>query len=149
VKNRRGFTLLEVTLAAAIFAVAVVVLSSAFTNALTALSTMRHEEDDAPLFEFVRSHAITIPDLENFEEGERLPLPDDSQALWTALVEPTNIADLFKVELTITLQRTGRDDAVQIQQFYLLRPTWSDSDDRSKLIDEAKTRLSDERNSHL
>jgi general secretion pathway protein I len=148
-KNRRGFTLLEVTLAAAIFAVAVVVLSSAFTNALTALSTMRHEENDAPLFEFVRSHAITIPDLENFEEGERLPLPDEAQALWTALVEPTNIADLFKVELTITLQRPGRDDAVQVQHFYLLRPTWSDSDDRSKLIDEAKTRLSDERNSHL
>jgi len=149
VRNRRGFTLLEVTLAAAIFAVAVVVLSSAFSNALTALSTMRHEENDAPLFEFVRSHAITIPDLENFEEGERLPLPDEAQALWTALVEPTNIADLFKVELTITLQRPGREDAVQVQQFYLLRPTWSDADDRAKLIDEAKTRLSDERNSHL
>lgn len=148
-KNRRGFTLLEVTLAAAIFAVAVVVLSSAFTNALSALANMRHEENDAPLFEFVRSHAITIPDLENFEEGEKLPLPDEAQALWTALVEPTNIADLFKVELAITLQRPGRDDAVQVQHFYLLRPTWSDADDRSKLIDEAKTRLSDERNSHL
>jgi general secretion pathway protein I len=149
VRNRRGFTLLEVTLAAAIFAVAVVVLSSAFTNALTALSNMRREENDAPLFEFVRSRAITIPDLENFEEGEKLSLPDEGQAMWTAHVEPTSIVDLFKVELTLTLQRPGRDDAVQVQQFYLLRPTWSDADDRSKLIDDAKTRLSNERNSHL
>jgi len=149
VRNRRGFTLLEVTLAAAIFAVAVVVLSSAFTNALTALSNMRREENDAPLFEFVRSRAITIPDLENFEEGEKLSLPAEGQAMWTAHVEPTSIVDLFKVDLTLTLQRPGRDDAVQVQQFYLLRPTWSDADDRSKLIDDAKTRLSNERNSHL
>lgn len=145
-RTRRGFTLLEVTLAAAIFAAAAVVLSTAFSNALTAMGNMRRESNEEPLFRHVRSLAVTIPDLDNFEQGEELLLPDDAKAEWTAKVEPTTVADLFRVELTISLHlKNDSEPRVEVSHLYLLRPTWSDADDRAKIIEEAKTRLTDER----
>jgi len=145
-RAKRAFTLLEVTLAAAIFAVAAVVLSSAFSNAITAMTHMRSESNDAPLFRFVRSLAITLPDRENFEQGEQLDLPDDATANWTARVEPTSVADLFRVELTIVIHKRGADEPlVEVNRLYLLRPTWSDPDERSTIISDAKTNLLDTR----
>ena len=140
--RRSAFTLLEVTLATAIFATAIVVLTSAFSNALTAMSAMRNDVNDEPVLRYVRSLVITIPDRESFEGGETLDLPDEATASWTAVTEPTAVADLFKVRLTITLKKHDIDEpVVRTETLYLLRPTWSDADDRAKIISDAKTAL--------
>jgi hypothetical protein len=137
-RKTSAFTLLEVTLATAIFAAAIVVLTSAFANAITAMTTMRTDSDDEPVFRFVRSLVVTIPDLQNFKDGEQLDLPDEATVNWTAEVEPTRIADLFKVELTMDLKKKDdKEPETHVETLYLLRPTWSDADDRTRIITEA------------
>jgi hypothetical protein len=148
--NRRGarsaFTLLEVTLATAIFAGAIVVLTSSFANALAALRTMRTDAGDEPVLRYVSALAMTIPDRQNFIDGEELDAPGQSKVTWKATVEDTPVADLFKVELTITLTKPDVDEpVVRVEKLYLLRPTWSDTDDRAKIISEAKTALTTSR----
>jgi prepilin-type N-terminal cleavage/methylation domain-containing protein len=144
--KKSAFTLIEVVLASAIFATALVVLTGAFTNALTAMHNMHRDAGDEVIFRYVSSLVTTVPDLDNFKEGEELDLPDDAKVSWTAVVEQTAVADLFKVELTITLRKAGADEPlVRVEHLYLLRPTWSDSDDRDKIISDAKTALNTER----
>jgi hypothetical protein len=137
-RRQSAFTLLEVTLASAIFAGAIVVLTSAFANALTALQTMRQDSDDEPIFRFVRSLVITVPDRDNFQDGEKLDLPDEGTVTWTAVVEDTKIADLFRVVLTMNLTKKDESEPItRVETLYLLRPTWSDSDERTRLMTEA------------
>jgi len=145
-REKSAFTLIEVVLASAIFATALVVLTSAFANSLTALRNMRRDAGDEVYFRYISSLATTIPDLDNFKEGEELDLPGGAKVSWTAVVEQTAVADLFKVELTITLRKPDADGpVVRVEHLYLLRPTWSDSDDRDKIISDAKTALNTER----
>ena len=148
--SNKAFSLLEVMLATAIFAIAAVVLTSAFSNALSALQTMRKETNDEPIFRYIRSLVITVPNLANFEEGETLDLPDSATISWTAVAEQTQIADLFKVELTMSLKKKDADEPiVRVERLYLLRPTWSDSDDRAKIISEGKSALETARRTQL
>jgi general secretion pathway protein I len=148
--SNKAFSLLEVMLATAIFAIAAVVLTSAFSNALTALQTMRRETNDEPIFRYIRSLVITVPNLANFEEGETLDLPDGATITWTAVAEQTQVADLFKVELTMSLKKKDADEPiVRVERLYLLRPTWSDSDDRAKIISESKSALETARRTQL
>lgn len=143
--RKSAFTLLEVTLASAIFAGAIVVLTSAFANALTALQTMRQDSDDEPIFRFVRSLVITVPDRDNFQDGESLDLPDEGKVTWTAVVEDTQLVDLFKVVLTMNLTKKDMNEPItRVETLYLLRPTWSDTDDRSRLMTEASAKYQSE-----
>lgn len=142
--KRRGFTLIEVTLALTIFAISVVGIMQAFTNTLTALGSLRREADLSPYVRYVRAHVITVPDLDDFEDGDELDLPDGSTARWTAEVEPVEVADLFRVELEITLSGGDLDkDYVTSETLYLLRPSWSDPIDRSRRINDAKKDMDD------
>lgn len=147
--NRRtqAFTLLEVTLATAIFATAVVVLTSAFANALTVMHRMHEESDYAPIVRYVRSKIITVKNLYGFKKGEELDLPDGGTMKWEADVEQVpGIADLFSVTLTMDFDRKDKDAPLTItDKLYLLRPTWSDADDRATIISDAKTDLETER----
>ena len=54
----RGFTLIEVTLALAVFSMSVVVLTQAFVNALVSLNTLESETNYQSAFRFVRSIVI-------------------------------------------------------------------------------------------
>jgi len=145
-RKSAAFTLMEVTLATAIFGVALVMLTSAFANALTAMNSMRREADDEPMFRFLRSKIITVPDLDNFEQGEELYLPDGDNAHWSAEVEPTTIADLFRVRLTMAIDRLDDTKSLtRTETLYLLRPTWSESDERADIIEEATRALESSR----
>lgn len=140
--KHRAFTLLEVTLATAIFGTALVVLTSAFSNALGAMRERREEANLEPIVRFLRSRIITIPDPEQFKMGQELYLPDGDKAIWSAELEPCAIADLFRVTLRIEI--TSNEEArstLREETLYLLRPTWSDSDERSDIIEDAKRDL--------
>ena len=145
-QRNAAFTLLEVTLAAAIFAAAIVVLTSAFSNALTALGTMRQDSDDEPIFRYARSLVITVSDLDNFRQGEELDMPGEARLNWTAEVEPTQVVDLFKVVLTMNLtKKSAKEPETRVETLYLLRPTWSDPDERSRLMTDATAKYQADR----
>jgi prepilin-type N-terminal cleavage/methylation domain-containing protein len=142
--RRRGFTFLEVLLALTIFALVVVGLTQAFTNTLMAMGALRHDSDLSPYLRYVRSLVITIPDIEEFEDGDTINLPDGSEATWEAEVEPLEVADLFRVELEITLEGGDLETPYTSREtLYLLRPSWSDPIDRSERIGDAREEMED------
>ena len=142
-RNRNSaFTLLEVLVALAIFAMAAVVLGATYVNALNAYEAAgRHNEYDTDL-RFVRAALLTEPDRDKAEEGGDLDLGGNKRAHWQADIAPTDTVDLFSVTWTCEIVDPARPQPHRsTQTFLLLRPTWSDPVERTKLLDQVKQRI--------
>ncbi len=141
-----GFSLIEVVVALALFAMASVVLSSSFVNALLARehgqsNDLRHADIRA-----VRMQLLLEPTIDDAEDGDRYETLNNGAANWAALIEPTNVIDLFKVQLRIEFsQPQAEQTATHTETLYLLRPTWSESDERSDLLQDKKDALQNAR----
>jgi len=137
-----GFTLLEVLVALAIFAMAAVVLGATYVNALNAYAAAsRHNEYDTDL-RFIRAAVLTEPDREKAEQGGDLDLGGGKRAHWQASIAPTDSVDLFSVAWTCDITDPARSKPYRASQtFLLLRPTWSDPVERTKIMDVVKQRI--------
>ena len=144
IRNRRAaFTLIEVLVALAIFPLVAVVLGAAYLNvhnSYEALSRGRQVSED---FAFARQVVLTEPDRTKLEQGGEFETAGGRRARWTVEIEPTTMADLFRVTFTCEIPDPMRPEPDKlVQTFVLLRPTWStDAIERSKLNEEAKTRI--------
>ncbi len=144
--RRRAFTLIEVVIALAIFAAAAVVLSQAFTNALLAREHgVSNDEYEADI-RTVRMQLLLEPNLDDAEDGGEIATYKNGEASWQAVIEPTNVVDLFRVELQVQFAEAqeGQDNAYS-ETLYLLRPTWSEADERSDLLADKKEELESNR----
>jgi hypothetical protein len=95
-------------------------------------------------FGFVRravlAQSATL-DLETFQQGASVQTKG-GEAQWTAAVEPTTTADLFKVAIEIKLASDGAlEGESQANTYYLLRPAWSVAEDRSTILQDRKEAL--------
>lgn len=129
-----GFTLIEVLVSIAIFALAAVVLGSAYINVLGGYQRMRSSSQDGTDVAFVRALVLAEPKLEVIEKGGDVRRADNTTVHWQAKVEPTNRADLFRVLLACEMPGAGGKQNYTIRDSFLaLRPTWSDPAEREKL----------------
>ncbi len=137
-----GFSLIEVVVALALFAMASVVLTSSFVNALLARehgqsNDLRHADIRA-----VRMQLLLEPNVDDAEDGGRYDTLNNGTANWEASIEPTNVIDLFEVQLQIEFSDPQEQQAAShAESLYLLRPTWSKSDERSDLLQDKKDDL--------
>lgn len=140
--GRRGFTLLEVLVSLALFAMIAVVLGAAYINVLNsyaAIDRAAHRDEDLA---FARQALFLEPDREKAEEGGEFESADGRRVRWAALIEPTAMPDLFAVSFTCELTEAGGGAAKVIEQhFRLLRPTWSEGLDRETLRGELAQRI--------
>ena len=141
-----AFTLVEVLIAVAIFAMAASVLMSAFVNALLSReSAAKYDLINADI-RAVRMQLLLEPNLKAAEDGNEYETVHSGEASWQAQVEPTDVVDLFQVELIIRFSEPPEDlDADYSERLYLLRPTWSESDERSDLLQDKREALEDTR----
>ena len=145
-KSVAAFTLVEVLIAVAIFAMAASVLMSAFVNAL--LSRERAVQYDLLNADIraVRMQLLLEPNLEDAEDGDEYETVHSGEASWEAQVVLTNVVDLFQVELSIRFSEPPEGlVADYTETLYLLRPTWSESDERSDLLQDKREALEDTR----
>jgi general secretion pathway protein I len=144
-RPRRGFTLIEVLVSLAIFALAAVVLSVAYLNIIgsyRALGARHQAEED---WKLLRAVVLTEAEKEKLEQGGRVALPDGRQLNWTAQIEPTEVADLFQLTLEAEVPAAGGAEAWQRRQvLHLLRPSWSDPGERDRLRDLTRQRIARE-----
>ena len=145
-KRVAAFTLVEVLIAVAIFAMAASVLMSAFVNALLSReSAAKYELLDADI-RAVRMQLLLEPNLEDAEDGDEYETVHSGEASWEAQVVPTNVVDLFQVELSMRFSEPPEGlVADYTETLYLLRPTWSESDERSDLLQDKREALEDTR----
>lgn len=139
----RGFTLVEVLVALAIFAMAAVVLGSAYVNVLNAYEAASRGMDVNEDYTFARQFVLNEPDREKVEQGGDFQTAKGLQARWSAEIESTSIADVFRVIFTCEIDDPTRPEPQKVSEtFTLLRPTWStDAAERDKLKEEAKRRI--------
>ena len=141
-----GFTLIEVLLALALFGIIFGAIMQGFINTLQALSTLEESADRNPDVRFVRSQVIQIDDRDEMEGGGTIETLDLGPAEWQAEIEETDIADLFRLKLDITIRPPAPEEPVEYHEtLYVLRPTWSDPVERSILLGDAKKDLENER----
>lgn len=140
---RRAFTLLEVLVALVIFAMAAVMLGSAYVNVLTGYEVAARglvvNEDVA----HARQLLLNEADRQKVEDGGEFDTADGGRARWSAEITSTNIADLFNVAFTCEIPNPSKPAPVRVEEtFVLLRPTWSiDPGERGKLKERSKTRI--------
>lgn len=138
-----GLTLVEVLLALFLFGLAFTVLTQVFVNTLLAMDTAGERADRKEQFRFIRSVVLEMPDRDEVEDGGTIETLDLGPATWEAEVEETTVADLFRVQLTITLDGPLGDNETRTDTLYVVRPTWSEPIERSKLIADAQERWLD------
>jgi general secretion pathway protein I len=140
---RRGFTLLEVLVALCIFAMAVVVLGSAYLNILTSYEVVSRGVQTNEDFAFARQIVLSEPDRKKIEEGGEFEASGGRQVKWTAEIESSTVADVYRVTFSCEIASADMGQPQrQTETFMLLRPTWViDPGERGKLKEDAKTRI--------
>lgn len=146
-RPRPGFTLVEVLVSIAIFALAAVVLGSAYINVLSGYQRMRSSSQDETDQAFVRSLILAEPKRDVLEKGGDVRRPDNTTIHWQVEIDPTNRADLFHVSVACEFPGVGQQKSYTLQDsFLVLRPTWSDPAEREKLRAQFREELAKRKN---
>lgn len=141
---RRGFTLLEVLVAIAIFALSAIVLVSAYVNVLNAYESARRGTQRDEDLRFARAQLLGETDKKKAEEGGNFDLPGGHQVRWHAAIDAAFMPDLFQVVFTCEL--SDPDNAAPrtvTENFVLLRPTWADPVENGKLRQTIRDRIAE------
>ncbi|HAV11956.1 MAG TPA: hypothetical protein DCX06_00460 [Opitutae bacterium] len=145
-RQQRGFTLIEVVVAVALFAMAATILSSTFVNTLLLRERVQSNDVRDADIRAVRMQLLLEPDFEAAEDGEDFETLNNGRATWRASIEPMEVVDLFMVNFEIEFSEPQEEQASKYSEtLYLLRPTWSESDERSDLLQEKKAVLLESR----
>jgi general secretion pathway protein I len=141
-----GFTVLEVLVALAIFAMAAIVLASSYLNILNGYEVIaRGAEANADLA-FARTLVLNEADPKKLEQGGMFDTADGNRVNWSAEITSTNMPELFTVTLTCETSGATKQSASDkaVQTFTVLRPTWVvDTAERDKLREDVKTRITE------
>lgn len=138
----RAFTLIEVLVSLAIFAVAAVVLGATYVNLLENYAAVSRRQEHEQELRLARAQLLGEPDRRRGEEGGTLDLPGNRTAFWRASIRETGVADLFRVGFHCEIRAPGLAAPWMREEiFMLLRPTWSDPAVRNKLRAASQQRL--------
>ena len=146
----KGFSLIEVLIALALFAIASNVIGSAFINAL--LSRERNNDNSYRdiAIQTARKQLLLEKNIDDAEDGGSIETLELGEVDWYAEIIPTDMVDLFEVNLFIEFFDLKDDQSTNYNEtLLLLRPTWSESDERSSLLQDKKEDLLDIRASEL
>lgn len=142
-RGPRGFSLLEVLVALAVFALTAIVLGSAYLNILNSYEVVARNSVVGEDIAFARQLVLTEPDRLKLEKGGEFETAAGRRAQWRVEITSTMMADLFTVIFTCEVSDPNRPEPDRITQtFTLLRPTWSvDVAERDKLRQDTRTRI--------
>ncbi len=141
--SRTAFTLIEVLVALAIFAMAAIMLGASYLNVLNSYDIVaRLNQLDADIA-YARSIVVLEPDITKLQNGGEFDTADQRHVKWTADIQPTATADLFTVNFTCEVTSTAGGEPQKVTEtFMLLRPTWSvDPAARGQLRTDAHNRI--------
>jgi general secretion pathway protein I len=141
-KLRTGFTLPEVMVALLIFALAAIVLGASYVNILRGYQVADRLAGEDQDVAFARQELLTQPDLATAEKGDAFDTVDGRHVSWSAAITPASTTDLFSVEFTCDItEPSPKPPTKVVEDFMLLRPTWSDATDRTNLRQAAANRI--------
>ena len=144
----RGYLLIEVLVALALFGMAAVYLvDGAFVAARFArqMKDTREMEQD---LRWVRSQIFAEPDYEKISDGEEIETLTLGEVRWETQVELSPVVDVYKVILRLEYdgsEEMGIEPGERESVMYLLRPTWSKhgdfATDRARLLQDKRDKI--------
>ncbi len=143
--SRRAFTLIEVLVSLAIFALAAVSLGAAYSNVLLSRQTLRVDEQAIEDRARVLGAMLEAPNYDDVLTGGEINLPDDRTARWKGEIEATPVSDLFRVKIEAEMEGSDGETVEWTEERLVLRPTWSVPGDKAKILADARVRLERER----
>ena len=130
VSGQRGFLLIEVLIALAIFGLCASTLVSGTFNVMSFLRKFEDTRERDQDLQFVRSEVLALADHDELEEGGEIQTLSLGLVDWELEdLETTALLDVYKV--TLRLEWEGSldvDEGERETSAYVLRPTWSTSD---------------------
>jgi general secretion pathway protein I len=132
--GRRGFLLIEVVVALAVFAIAAAVISQSFTNGLLAKFKREASLDEADKLLFLVDQvfeSVNGKDLVDsraiLTSGGVMHFPDGNYWQWKMDCRETDVLNLFRITLDLRLPNDK-----ERYQFYRLIPGWGDIEHQSR-----------------
>lgn len=143
-RSPRGFTLLEVLVALAIFALMTIVLAGAYVNVLNGYAIVARGNQANEDVVFARAQMLAEPDRKIIDQGGDFESTGGRRVKWTATIASTTINDLFNVTFVCEISDPARSEPERVTQtFTVLRPTWSDPAERGQLVIEVRSRIAE------
>jgi general secretion pathway protein I len=142
----RAFSLVEVLVALAIFALSAIILGSSYVNVLNSYAVAARSAQTNEDIGFARSLVTTQPDITKLQDGGEFDSATSGRHVkWSAEITPTATADLFTVVFTCEITDAAQPQPDKtVQTFMLLRPTWSiDPAARSQLRQDTRNRINE------
>lgn len=138
----RAFTVMEVMVAIALFAVAAVILGGSYMNVLNAYAAVERKGDYDQDVKFARAALLAEADRDTVEKGGDFETTEGRRVVWKAVLEPTEMPDLFTVAFECEINSTQMKEPVVLHEtFRVLRPSWSKSDERDVLRGKVRERI--------
>ena len=124
---KRGFTLIEVMVSLALFAIGILVLTQSFANGLWCKIKLSKENTRPLTLQIIRQELMTLP-RDQVAASHLLSLPDPStQVRWTGKVHFGKILHLYRV--TVQIQNTKESI-----DFWIRRPDWMTASEKSAIL---------------
>lgn len=143
-RARLAFTLMEILVALAIFALGAIVLGAAYVNVLNGYAIVARANQSNEDLAFARAQLLAEPDRKLVEEGGDFESTGGRRVKWSATIASTTINDLFTVTFVCEVSDPANSDPETITQtFTLLRPTWSEPAERSQLLENVRSRIAE------
>lgn len=106
-------------------------------NAVLAKENNKNSQNENAFIAWAKDFITTIEDKDKLLQGGELTLPSNEQIQWSAEINETENLDLFS--LMIQIEKEENEPIKSALRFYLLRPEWSESEERKQLLEKKKT----------
>lgn len=147
-KKRKGFTLLEALLAAAVVGIAGYVLVVSFNNGQMALLNWETSSELDAFHQWsMQQIDFETMDLDVLEKGDSIQSPEGLRMEWFGNAEPTRVLDVFVVEVSCTVIGSGGFYQTYTDQRIVTNPSfYENSEKREKLVEEKQDYFEDQQN---
>ncbi len=146
--STKGFMLLEVLIALALFGMSAVFLVEGVGLVSKEIVNRKNFRDLEGDLVWIRSQVFEQTDYEKMEDGGDIQALTMGEVRWETEIEMTEVLDVFRVSLTLVYD--GNDEfevegGEKTYVMYLFRPTWSKNSDfateRGRLLDEKRKQM--------
>jgi prepilin-type N-terminal cleavage/methylation domain-containing protein len=133
---RRAFTLLEVTVALAVFALMAVALLGAVFNVQEAMLHARADGGGhGEALQLVMRRVLSATARDAAQAGGSMTIASGGAVSWTVGLADTTLPDLHHAVIELVWD----DDTAETFTLWVYRPEWSDPATRSSLLQEMRT----------
>lgn len=133
--KRNAFTLVEVIIALALFAISILLLSQSFVNGLLCKHIFFKEDQWQIIYPTLRNIILNQSNPEILVRGGSFFTPKGTKIDWTAQASPGKVCDLYSIKAKCRYNGEDNDPLVHEVFYYVYQPKWTKEKERERLLE--------------